>query len=514
MFKHSHFWLVAVCVCIAVSGNAFARTWTSKAGTKIDAELQGRDLQNVNPLKSDGTVQKVPISALSEADQYFIKTGKEQPPSAAKPVVPASAPAVPASPVGATNSAAGASTNAALVEGVLRTWATVDGHTAEARLVRQGSGQVILQNKDGQFFTVPVKNLAAKDRMFLISEQYKEFEKQPEPAKDYEFPGGKISGPIKCKKDEKWTYYVYLPKNFSLSRKWPVIFVMSPNGGNNKTADRYTAGAELTDWIVAVSVESKNNFKESGSAVLTMVDDVLERFPVDKKRLYSSGFSGGARMAFSLAAAKKFAGVLPCGAGGLDDKLDADSRVYGLVGSNCFNRWDMACTFKKYAEGKSVLWFFPGKHAWADAALVADGMSWLNYKYLESNAKRDKGLEAEWHRFIKKNIERMQPMVESDPETAYKVARSIDKNKVQVYYKQEIEEVQKALDVSDVVKQFKLADAEMRKLVGKYFETDLMDYKNNNCPDALVKDAKALADKYPGLKLSETIRQMGGPAPL
>lgn len=507
MFRHSNAFCLVVCLCLFAAGGVSARTWTSKAGSKIDAELLGRDVENVNLQKPDGSVLKVPITALSEADQHFINTGEEM-------AVPAAAvPVVKAEPV--SGGPAGASQVPVKVQGEMRTWAAADGTTIEAVLVKQGAGQVALQTGEGKFLTVPLKNFAAKDRMYLLSLQYSDFERQPELPKDYEWTIGKTAGPVKCSKDEKWTYYIYLPKSFSLARKWPVIFVMSPGGGNNRTADRYIPGAELNEWIVAVSVESKNNFSGSSAAIAAMVDDVLVRFPVDKNRLYSSGFSGGARMAFNLAAARKFAGVLPCGAGGLRDKLDVNAHIYGLVGSNCFNRWDMACTFKDYAKGQSILWFFSGKHAWADAALITDGMSWLNYKYLESNFRQDKGLEAEWHRCVRKLIERMQPMVEADPETAYKLASSVDKTKVQPYFRQEIEEIQKALDASATVKQYCLADADMRKLiVKKYFETDVMDYQNNNCPEGLVKDAKALADKYAGLKLSETIKQMGGPAPM
>ncbi|MCX7010390.1 MAG: hypothetical protein NTY53_24645, partial [Kiritimatiellaeota bacterium] len=130
---------------------------------------------------------------------------------------------------------------------------------------------------------------------------------------------GVVSGEIKAQQKPDYSYVLYLPKAFNSQRAWPVMFVMSPGGGSKGTLSRYVAGAELNGWILACSVQSKNGNELSGEAVNAMVTDVCTRLPVDRARLYASGFSGGARMAFWFGSQKParypLAGVLACGAG-------------------------------------------------------------------------------------------------------------------------------------------------------------------------------------------------------
>ena len=108
---------------------------------------------------------------------------------------------------------------------------------------------------------------------------------------------------------------------------------MSPGGGNKGDLERYKPGAERNRWILAISKESKNGFEGSQKAIDSMLKHVTSKLPIDKKRLYTTGFSGGARMAFATARNyRDIAGVIPCGAGG---GLGTPKQVaYGLCGSN------------------------------------------------------------------------------------------------------------------------------------------------------------------------------------
>ena len=61
------------------------------------------------------------------------------------------------------------------------------------------------------------------------------------------------------------------------------------------------------------------------------------------------------------------------------------------------------------------------------------------------------------------------------------------------------------------IQSYARAEAAMHDLAEKYFATSIMDYRNNNCPAQLTEAANAVADKYGSLKISQTIRRMGGP---
>ena len=159
---------------------------------------------------------------------------------------------------------------------------------------------------------------------------------------------------------------------------------MGPGGGSPGDADRYRAGAERNHWIIAISKQSRNEFEGSQDAVDAMIRHVTSKLPINTKRMYVTGFSGGARMAFATAEAHtEIAGVLACGAGG---HLGAAHQVvYGLDGTNCFNRCDMANCFRDFKGRDNLLRFFPGQHEWAGEELCDDAITHLNGVYLFAN---------------------------------------------------------------------------------------------------------------------------------
>ncbi len=83
---------------------------------------------------------------------------------------------------------------------------------------------------------------------------------------------------------------------------------------------------------------------------------------------------------------KKIAGVISCGAGG--DIGGRKQVVYGLCGSNCFNRTDMANAFKKVSHKGAILRYFEGKHAWANKEMCDDAITHLNGVFLEANQSK------------------------------------------------------------------------------------------------------------------------------
>ena len=59
--------------------------------------------------------------------------------------------------------------------------------------------------------------------------------------------------------------------------------------------------------------------------------------------------------------------------------------TYGLCGTNCFNRYDMAESHAKMKNRDSVLRYFIGNHEWAGGDLLEDAMIHLNGVFLEKN---------------------------------------------------------------------------------------------------------------------------------
>jgi hypothetical protein len=324
---------------------------------------------------------------------------------------------------------------------------------------------------------------------------------------------GKTSREIRVADDEKWSYFVYAPNSYNAERKWPVMFVMSPGGGSAGVLTRYIPGAELNNWLLVVSVQARNDFKDGQKAVTAMVADVLKRFPVDDERLYSSGMSGGSRRAAALARdhkGKPFAGVLACGAGAPLDEIPSKTAAFGLCGSNCFNRWDMACSFVNIKNKNCALRFFIGNHNWANAEDITYAMTWLNAAGLGKAPQANKARVAERSTLanaIRAEVERCKA---TEPEKAYDWACCLTlvtpgTGSLPVKEMQELMRNPK-------VKMYAEGLQAMDGFVKKHFATSMMDFENRNGTPAAKKDAERLAEKYKDTGLAELFVRMGEPS--
>lgn len=323
---------------------------------------------------------------------------------------------------------------------------------------------------------------------------------------------GQTSDEIKAVAKPEWSYFVYLPKDYTPTRKWPVMFIMSPGGGGAGALGRYVEGAEMNNWILACSVQSRNNFDRSGDAIMAMVDDVARRLPIDPKRMYSSGFSGGSRQAFGLAKVMKnkgFAGVLACGAGGHPEVMSPKTVVFGLCGSNCFNRWDMACTLKGTKNQQSRLRFFPGNHDWAEAPLIKYGTTWLNACHMNTAQKTSESI-VEQNRLIEKIRAEILREKDTDPEKAYDWVLCL--SVMSPSQTANANAMQEALLKNPKVAKYAAGLKEMDLFIKKHFATSVMDYLNNNGTPAAKKDAEQLAKKYADTSLATLFTRMGEPS--
>ncbi|MBM4152317.1 MAG: hypothetical protein FJ220_02190, partial [Kiritimatiellaceae bacterium] len=235
---------------------------------------------------------------------------------------------------------------------------------------------------------------------------------------------GTIHVDVRCESKPDYTYLLYLPKNYDPDRaeKWPVMFIMSPNGGNKNELARYVDGAEYCDWIIVMSKQSKNYYDRSGDAVIAMFEDVSERFPINEKRCYSSGFSGGSRRAFELASLKsdKIIGIIGAGAGHSGYQIPGRASVYGLAGAICPNRTEIVRTHVQQVKDRGVFRFHPGKHGWPDSSYFLEAMVWMNGKYFEKQRRAD---EAELTRFSNRLMADIKETKETDAPHAYEMCQ-------------------------------------------------------------------------------------------
>lgn len=317
---------------------------------------------------------------------------------------------------------------------------------------------------------------------------------------------------VPCVQCDGYSYVLRLPKGYDSQRdeKWPVLFIMSAGGGKVATLDRYIPGADLCGWILAVSIESKNSNdgRVSHEAITSMVEDVFDRLPVNEKRCYSSGMSGGGREAFWMANQfrRNIIGMIPCGAGDCGNNVANDALAYGLCGANCFNRWDMTITFAERIRTRGVLRFFAGGHTWAQEPLITEAILWLNGKYLE-----DDGSENEISTFSRVLLEKASSLETNSPEFAYHACCVLSEIKG-LPEKKDVVALQKKLATDPAVTLMLEAREDIAEFADEHFNTNVADCYDCRTTESSEEDSAELRQKYAGTKYEDLMSLLGSPS--
>ena len=134
-----------------------------------------------------------------------------------------------------------------------------------------------------------------------------------------EFPVGTIIERVTCEADATQTYSLYLPSTYASKSQWPIIYAFDPVARGNLPVKLFRDAAEKYGYIIVGSNNSQNGMQNAPlqAAISAMLKDTRKRFSIDEKRIYTTGFSGGARVATRVASSCTgcVAGVIACGAG-------------------------------------------------------------------------------------------------------------------------------------------------------------------------------------------------------
>jgi len=228
------------------------------------------------------------------------------------------------------------------------------------------------------------------------------------PAVAEEIARGTIIDGLKCASDPTQTYAVYLPAAYVPGQHRPLLFVFDPRRRGAFAAELFQAAAERYGWIVASSNDtlSDESWAPNETAVRAMLPDVLRRFDPDRRRIYATGFSGGAMVAWWLAQrTNAIAGVIGC-SGRLADPKDAENvrfDWFGTAGNLDFNYGETRTIDAKLAANAAAnatrnasayrYEIFEGTHRWAPRELLADAVGWMELQAMRRGTRaRDEAL--------------------------------------------------------------------------------------------------------------------------
>jgi poly(3-hydroxybutyrate) depolymerase len=215
---------------------------------------------------------------------------------------------------------------------------------------------------------------------------------------------GEIIDRVVCAADSTQSYALYVPKNYTPSRPWPVIFAFDPGARGRVPVERYQAAAERYGYIVAGSNNSRNGWMEFPKVLAALTNDVASRLAVDPKRVYLAGMSGGARTALGVAlASKEIAGVIASSAGYPDTTVrkTLSFPLFATAGTDDFNHLEMRRLDRALTTPHRLV-IFNGGHVWLSSDLAMQAIEWFELHAMKTGVKpRD---EAEIDRLLASRV--------------------------------------------------------------------------------------------------------------
>jgi hypothetical protein len=322
---------------------------------------------------------------------------------------------------------------------------------------------------------------------------------RPSPA-NAAVPAGEVQSSVKVLADASYTYALYLPSQYSVQKRWPVLLAFDPDGEGAYPVKLFQPAAEKYGFILVGSNNSRN-FVDPSAAIRLLWHDVTTRYAIDPRRVYATGFSGGSRVASGLAIGCKncLAGVIACGAGlppgvGLPPAETADWFL--TAGTLDFNYAEMI-QFADSLDSRHAathLAFFPGPHHWMSPAVAEEALAWMHLRAMvKGTAPVDKDLvEREFNRQVAaaRTLEQAGNTL-----AAFRMYRQIVNDFRPLHDTKDIQAKQDALAKSDELKR-------SRKNEQALFELqDKISVRINSITNSIINKDKPMGILYHDLEL-------------
>ncbi|MCK4835176.1 MAG: hypothetical protein KAT17_00980 [Candidatus Aminicenantes bacterium] len=186
------------------------------------------------------------------------------------------------------------------------------------------------------------------------------------------FETGKIINRVLTLSDPAQSYALYLPSAYTPDQNWPLLFCFDPGARSEIPLNLFKNVAEKHGYMVVCSNNLKNGpWPPVFKALKATWVDVLNRFSIDFNRIYTAGFSGGARAAaaFPHITGAKVTAIIACGAG-LPPAVKAaqikPAFYHGIVGVEDYNYKEFVRLGRELKEAgvDSVIEVINNGHSW------------------------------------------------------------------------------------------------------------------------------------------------------
>jgi len=181
------------------------------------------------------------------------------------------------------------------------------------------------------------------------------------------------------------SFSFYAPESYEAATPSPVIFIFEPGARGIIGIAPFIAAADTYGYVLVCSNNSKNGpYTQNYAIAERLFKKVSSDLNLDPRRVYTSGFSGGARLATSIASGSdQIQGVLSCGAAlNLDSGGLPGSPTYSytvIMGNEDMNYYELPFTRNYLRNIKLPHEIFTDdmNHRWPSADQILYAFDWM-----------------------------------------------------------------------------------------------------------------------------------------
>jgi hypothetical protein len=200
------------------------------------------------------------------------------------------------------------------------------------------------------------------------------------------------------------SFAIYFPKKHLSTENNSIVFIFDPSGNGKGGIAPFIKTAETYNHILVCSNNSKNGILKTNLDIANrLFDYVLNNYKIDQNKMYLAGFSGGSRLASTIALqTNAFYGVIACGAGiNAVDKYILPSnkfRYAGFVGKKDMNYSEMLEN-KIWLDNNDFpneLYISDNRHIWPSEEEILTAFDWFEIEKLHADKEKNKTLIQEY----------------------------------------------------------------------------------------------------------------------
>ncbi len=192
----------------------------------------------------------------------------------------------------------------------LRTWTAADGRKIEGSLRKASPTEIQVVRKDGYAFTIPLENLSKGDQDFIHAHLESLH-------RDTLLTDGPFSALVtgewqKAKSANGLPYQVFGSPKLDPLGRYPIVVYLHGSGGRGDDNEKQMEGgarvfakesnySERPCFVIAPQCPENDGWGGArGEDVVALIEEVADNLPVDRDRVYITGFSMGGFGTWSL----------------------------------------------------------------------------------------------------------------------------------------------------------------------------------------------------------------------